>query len=129
MRASAGSPVIPAGHSSGLTYCVRTLAAVIEQLGSELSERFRRIGESAGILPENFADSKALASTAAFGVLARVYRGMADSSTKDVRWLKAEHYAAEYERMCSRLRLSVDTNGDGTAEQTRSLGNVRLRRD
>lgn len=128
LRASANAPVISAGNVSGPRYYVRTLAAVIEQVGSEMSERFRRLGESGGVQPADFADSKALAVAAAFGVLSRVYRGMADASSGDVRWLKAEHYAGEYERMCGRLCLSVDADGDGIAEQTRALGNVRLKR-
>jgi len=129
LRASADGPVISAGNATGPKYYVRTLMAAIEQVSSEISERFRRLGESNGIVATDFSDSRALAAATAFGVLARIYRGMAATVADDVRWMKAEHYAGEYERMCSRLRLSVDANGDGIAEQTRSLGNVRLRRD
>ena len=49
-------------------------------------------------------------------------------SPADPHWAKAEHYQQDFTRMQMQLRLAIDADGDGLAEQTRTLGNVTLRR-
>lgn len=120
---------LPPGDDSDLTWFVRSFIPQIAMVSAELSERFRRHSEAVGVEAEDFAESSELIASTASGVLAKVFRSAATAGKGDVNWLKAEHYSSEFEKLTGRLRLAVDVNGDGTAEQTRCLGNVRLRRD
>ena len=108
---------------------VLSFAPQIAQASNALAERLRTAGEAAGIVPESFADSDQLRTVAAHATLAALFAASAEGAEKsDARWSKARHYWRLCQEGLLRLRLAVDVNGDGLAEQTRSLANVRLRR-
>ena len=94
-----------------------------------LAEKLRRVAEAAGVAAAQFADSAQLRSAVACGMIADVFVARADNSREgDANWIKAQHYRQEFARMQLQMRLAVDADGDGLAEQTRTLGNVNLRR-
>jgi hypothetical protein len=87
------------------------------------------MAEVAGIRSADFADSTQLRVAAAYGALGSIFVARAENAQPgDANWIKAEYYRQEFRRLQLQLRLVVDANGDGKAEQTRTLGNVALRR-
>ncbi len=129
LRADDDSDPLPPPAGSELAYYVRTFAAQIQCTSATLSERLRHTVEANGIVAAEFADSSQLTQVAAVGVLAAVFVARAENaSPADANWVKAEHYRGRFRSLQSQLRLAVDANGDGVAEQTRTLGNVALRR-
>lgn len=131
LRADRTSPAIPPAEAagSGLSFLVRTLSPQIHRICAALSEKLRTIVESSPIASARFADSQQLHITAATGTLATIFLAMAEEAGQgDVNWLKAQNYRQQFAEMQNQLRLAIDADGDGTAEQTRTLGNVTLRR-
>jgi len=129
LRADEDEPAVPPAAASGLAYYVRTFAAQIRRTSEALGERLRHTAEAEGIAAAEFADSSQLAQAAAMGVLAAIFVARAENaSPADANWVKAEHYRDGFASLQSQLRLAVDADGDGVAEQTRTLGNVALRR-
>ena len=129
LRPGADDPAIPGPDADGLTYHIRTCAAQIAAVSAGLGETLRQLAEVAGISEADFADSAQLVRVTALGVLAGVFRARCEAARpNDANWIKADHYEAEFRRARNELRLAVDADGDGFAEQTRTLGNIRLRR-
>jgi len=110
-------------------FSVRTFAPQIRTVSQTLAEKLRQVEEVAGVAAADFADSVQLRMTAACGTLAAIFVTRSENATSaDANWAKAEHYRTRFERLGLQLRLTVDVDGDGLAEQTRALGNVTLRR-
>jgi hypothetical protein len=129
LRADALAPPIAPRPGASLSFRVRTLAPRIRDISETLSEKLRRMAEVVGIDSADFADSDQLRRATARGVLAGAFRARADNARpNDANWIKAEHYRREFVQAQNQLRLAVDRDGDGTAEATRTLGNVTLRR-
>ncbi len=123
-----GSAVAPPA-GTGLTFSVRSFAALTTDLSATLAEKLRLATESAGIASIDFADSAQLSRTMAYGVLASLFVARAEqANATDVNWAKATYYREQYEAMQLTLRLAADVDGDGAAEETRTLGNIQLRR-
>jgi len=124
----AGDPVAPPAGSS-LSYHVRTFGPQIRSVSATLSEKLRQLAEVAGLSTADFADSAQLRWTAAHGVLASIFLARADGAADDdAHWVKARYYRRLFGQLQVQLRLAVDADGDGIAEQTRTLGNVALKR-
>jgi len=129
LRGSADDEAIAPPAGTGLSFYVRTYAAQIANVSGTLSEKLRQILEVAGVCSGDFADSSQLKTVAAYGVLSSIFVARADNATaQDANWTKAEHYHKKFHEQQLQLRLAVDSDGDGVAEQTRTLGNVSLRR-
>jgi hypothetical protein len=129
LRSNPDAPAIAPPAANNLTFCVRTLAPRIADVSETLAEKLRHLAEVAGIDSADFADSAQLRHATACGTLAGVFLARADNARPDdANWIKAEHYRREFLQAQNHLRLAVDLDGDGTAESTRSLGNVTLRR-
>lgn len=130
LRAGADDEAIapPSGIGCG-KFFVRTFDVQIARVSDALAEKLRRVCEATGISAGRFADSAQLAATACYGVLADCYTARSTGSeAADANWIKARHYRELFASAQLRLRLAVDIDGDGFAEQTRTLGNVQLRR-
>jgi hypothetical protein len=124
----AASPVAPKA-GTGLSFHVRTFDPQVRGVSDTLAEKLRQMAEVAGIRSADFADSTQLRVAAAYGALGSIFVARAENAQPgDANWIKAEHYRQEFRRLQLQLRLVVDANGDGKAEQTRTLGNVALRR-
>jgi hypothetical protein len=127
----AGAPLPPPAppNPDNLAFHVVSFAAQIQAVSHSLSERLRHAAEVAGVTAADFADSTQLRLAVAHGVLGTVFVARAeDASPADAHWAKAQHYRDEYRRLAPQLRLAVDADGDGQAEQTRTLGHINLRR-
>jgi hypothetical protein len=129
LRAAAQDPPIAPPAGSGLAFAVVTYKPQIRQISAALAEKLRAMVEASPIASASYADSAQLRLAAALGTLASVFLARAESpAPADPNWAKAEHYRQEFARMQMQLRLAIDADGDGFAEQTRTLGNVTLRR-
>ena len=129
LRPDAEADAVPPVAGTGLHFELRTFAAQIASVSATLAEKLRTASEAAGISAAEFADSAQLARCCAAGVLASVYTARAENAAaEDANWTKAEHYRRVFRRRQVRLRLAVDADSDGTAESTRTLGHVALRR-
>ena len=117
----------PAGTS--LKYQINTFAPQVSAAAATLHEKLRQIAEAEGISEADFADSAQLGRAIALGALAAIFTARAANATgADANWVKAEHYRRQHVAATAAIRLAQDTNGDGVAERTRTLGNVSLRR-
>ena len=129
LRADAADNAIAPPGGTGLSFYVRSFSARISDVSRTLGEKLRQLSDVAGIARADFTDSEQLRITTSYGVLAGIFLARADNARPhDANWIKAEFYRAEFRRAQNQLRLAVDTDGDGTAEQTRTLGNVSLKR-
>jgi len=129
LRPSVEGVAIAPPSGTALQFIVLTYAAQIGRVSDALSEKLRAMVEASPIASADFADSAQLRQAAAYGTLAAVLVAQAENaSAEDANWGKAEHYRAEFARLQTQLRLAIDVDGDGLAEQTRTLGNVTLRR-
>jgi len=129
LRADPAADAIPPEALGGANFLIRSFAPQRRTTWLALSEALRRASEAAGIAAADFADSQQLRLTVAYGTLAAIFAARADHTrAEDANWIKAEHYRREFHRLRPQLRLTVDEDGDGVAEQTRALGNVTLRR-
>ncbi|MBI5723192.1 MAG: hypothetical protein HZA50_04480 [Planctomycetes bacterium] len=129
LRADESAAAIAPPAGTALKYQVLTYQPQIAALCAQLAEKLRTIVESSGINSADFADSAQLRQAAVCGTLAKIFAARAENSMPgDPNWIKSGHYAEQFAAMRLQLRLAVDADGDGLAEQTRSLGNVSLRR-
>ncbi len=129
LRAGATDPAVAPPAGSGLSFYIRSFAVRITKVSSTLAEKLRTLSEVAGIGQADFADSAQLSVTTVYGVLADVFLARADNGrANDANWPKADFYRNEFIHSQNRLRLALDADGDGTAERTRTLGNVILKR-
>ena len=129
LRADTSADAVSPPSGSGLSFCIETFAVQIEAVSNTLAEKLRQITEVAGIDSADFADSTQLRLATAVGVLSTIFVTRAQNATdSDANWVKAEHYRDEFRTRQLQLRLTVDADGNGRAEQTRTLGNMTLRR-
>lgn len=129
LRADANAAAVAPQDGSALQFHVRTYGPQIAEVSRTLAEKLRQISETAGIAPADFMDSAQLRMTVTFGALESIFVARsASAAADDPNWTKALYYRDLFRRQQVGLRLAVDANGDGVAEQTRTLGNVTLRR-
>ncbi|MFA6133384.1 MAG: hypothetical protein WC869_05130 [Phycisphaerae bacterium] len=129
LRAERGQPLIPPSMASGASFCVRTFKPQIHLVCEALAEKLRRMMEASPVTSANFEDSAQLRQAAAIGTLGTLFFALAESAApSDPNWAKAECYRSQFAQLQSRLRLAIDLDGDGVAEETRTLGHITLRR-
>ncbi len=123
----AGAVAPPAG--TDLKYYINTFAPQISVVEATLNEKLRQLGETDGISSAEFVDSSQLRKALALASLASVFTARAsNAAADDANWVKAEFYRRQHVAAVGALRLAKDLDGDGFAEQTRTLSNVSLRR-
>ena len=129
LRADTDDQAIPPGNAASLKFHVRTFGPQIRGVSETLAEKLRQISEAAGVKAADFENSAQLRSSTAHGALASIFLARADNAApSDANWIKAEYYRNHFRQLQLQLRLVVDSNADGSAELTRTLGNVRLHR-
>ncbi len=129
LRPRTDLPAIPPQPCTDASLLVHTYQAQIQAVSSNLGEKLRTLAEAEGVDISDFGPSWQLTHAVTCGVLAEVFTSRAEQGqVDDTTWLKVRHYGDEFRRSLVQIRLTVDANGDGIAERTRSLGNVRLRR-
>lgn len=129
LRPDRGGPATAPPSGASLNYRINTFSPQISLARQSLYEKLRRIGEANGITATDFVDSSQLREAVAFAALAQVFVARASNATSDdANWVKSEFYRRQHLAAVSAIRLAQDVNGDGVAEQTRTIGNVSLRR-
>lgn len=129
LRASRESVASPPPAQQNVNFAVISYAAQIQDVAVSLAEKLRLLQEAGGIKPANFCDSEQLRIATAYGALAEIFTGRAvHQADQDVNWAKARHYRQLFSTAQLQIRLAIDADADGIAEQTRTLGNVSLRR-
>ncbi|MBN1554231.1 MAG: hypothetical protein JXA11_05765 [Phycisphaerae bacterium] len=129
LRVDADAPPVAPPAGTDLSFYVRSFGPQIQSVSATLAEKLRQLSQVAGIASADFADSAQLRVTTAHGALAGIFLARADNARPhDANWIKAEFHRAEFLRCQDQLRLAVDADGDGVAEETRTLGNVYLKR-
>ena len=129
LRADVEGPAIAPPPGSKLSFYVCTFAPTISGVSEALAEKLRQMAEVAGVDTARFAESAQLRLATALGALSAIFVARAENSSgQDANWTKSEYYRQEFRNLQLQLRLVVDADGDGMAEQTRTLGNVMLRR-
>jgi hypothetical protein len=122
--------VIPVGSASGLTWRIVSYAQQAYEVLWQLSQK---LGLSPGCASEQsvediiHSDSLRLASV--FGVLTHIFEALytgADGQTVLVE--KKEHYQWQYGKAIERLRVNVDTDDDGDADERITPSVVQLMR-
>jgi len=129
LRADLDGAAIAPLAGSDLKYYVQTFLPQIVAAEAALSEKLRQVSEAEGIAVADFVDSCQFRKAVALAALAAVFVARAANATDaDPHWIKAEFYRRQHVAAVAAIRLARDINGDGVAEQTRTLGNVALRR-
>ena len=129
LRAGTEAEAVAPPSGTSLHFYVRTFSPQVQAAYATLSEKLRQMAEVAGVASADFADSAQLRTTIAHGSLSAIFVARAENAAPhDANWIKAEYYRGQFRRLQLQLRLAVDADGDGIAEQTRTLGNVTLRR-
>ena len=129
LRVDTADPAIAPPVSSSVSYHIRSYAAQIRSVSTALGEKPRQVSETTPLATADFADSTQLRIATAYGTLAEIFTARADNAEPyDANWIKAQHYRQLFGQGQLQLRMAVDTDGDGFAERTRSLGNVTLKR-
>lgn len=131
VRSDSGDEAVAPPSGTGVTYRVSTFGPQAAQVAFELSEYFG-IGPgdaSSEITVDDILDTEVLKQASVFGVISAVYAMLASKADDENFWRKSQHYRRLFEKARERCRLSIDTDGDGTAEITKIGGSVRLVRD
>jgi hypothetical protein len=129
LRSERDGPAAAPPTGSSLKYYINTFAPQISAAQSTLLEKLRRISEASGVAAASFVDSAQFLHAVALAVLSDTFTARASNAfADDANWVKAEFYRRQHVAAVSALRLATDIDGDGLAEQTRTLGNVSLRR-
>ncbi len=129
LRADREADAVAPPAGSDLKYYINTFGPQVCAARDDLLERLRRISETDGIDPADFVDSARLRRAVAFAALAGIFTARSSGAVgDDANWIKAEFYRREHAAAVGTLRLARDLDGDGLADQTRSLSNVTLRR-
>ncbi|MCF7957976.1 MAG: hypothetical protein K9M57_05950, partial [Phycisphaerae bacterium] len=112
-------------------YGITSYDPQIEEASDLLLRRFGIKEEgSESVSVEDIMDVRALRLVCVYAVLAMLYSGMAEwgDGTTDF-WTKAHHYQAMCRLARNRVRLEIDTDDDGIAEQVRDGNTTRLQRE
>lgn len=129
LRSSVDGPAIAPPAGTDLSWQVLSYASQIGDVSAALAEMLRHACEASPIAQADFVDSAQLRLCCATGVLERIFSARAENARPyDACWIKAEYFRTAWQQARAQLRLAVDLDGDGQAEETRSLGHCRLRR-
>lgn len=128
LRMSNEQAAIPVGSASGLTWRIVTYTVQAYEVLWQLSQK---LGLSPGCASEqsveDIVDIEPLRAVSVFGVLAIVFESLyVGADGQDVLIEKKEHYQWQHSKALERLRVQVDSNDDGQADETVQPGVVKL---
>jgi hypothetical protein len=127
---SEADPVAPPAGSD-ISYRISTFRPQIAEVSLQLTQY---LGIQPGcadsdVLADAILDTEAVRQVCAFGVIAAAYAMPANKPGGEQFEEKARHYERLFEKGKERLRVSLDTDGDGVADEMRFGGCGRLVRD
>ncbi|MDD4889771.1 MAG: hypothetical protein PHU85_07545 [Phycisphaerae bacterium] len=129
---TAADAAAPALAGDNLDWHVISFAAQAQAVALEMLAHFGLSPANPASLwsADDIAYPDALRTLSAYGVLATVLAGAAQrGDDADGTWAKAAHYRRLFDRLLPKIRLGLDSTGDGQADVVRHLGAPRLRRD
>jgi hypothetical protein len=128
-----GEDRVPLPAATDLEFSIHTFDPQHEEARFALLARFGLESEArdpVADLEKWIAQRRVLRRASVALVLATLYRGQsADGPEASGLARKSEHYARLYEDEVSKARVALDRDGDGRADDVRTLSSHRLRRD
>ncbi|MFO8014799.1 MAG: hypothetical protein R6X20_16005 [Phycisphaerae bacterium] len=128
---TAGDEAVPLPSATDLALRIQTFDPQHEEARYALLARFGLEADAAdptADLADWIAQRRSLRRASVALVLATLYRGQAAGGADGGLATKADHYARLYEDEVAKVRLILDRDGDGRADDVRSLASHRLRR-
>ncbi len=128
-RDATDSVDLPTGHP--WTYSIDTFDAQAEEVRFELLSRLGLESDRHGLDQEAWVlDRRVLRRASVFATLAMIFEGQSGGN-EEGRTLaaKAALYRGLYEKELAKIRVRLDRNGDGLADDMRAPGSARLSRD
>jgi hypothetical protein len=126
VRADKIEAAIPPPAGTDITYRVSTFAPQMNEAAEALVRQF-------GIEPDDSAsliEPDELRQAVVFAALTCIYATMADNAeTSELFWKKSLHYRTLFEQAREQIQLTIDTDGDGTSDETKQGGSIRLVRE
>jgi len=131
VRSDSEADAIAPPTGTDVSYRISTFGPQACEAAFELTEYFGvRPGDPASDIDvEDILDTQALRRASVFAVIASVYAMLASKSDDEVFWGKSLYYRGLFERARERCRFSVDADGDGVADVTKTGASGRLMRD
>lgn len=131
IRADSEDEPVPLPASGNGFFRISTLKPQAAEAAFELT---RYLGIQPGdptsdIEVSDILDTSVLKQASVFAVIADVYRLLATEEDNNDYWTASRYYRECFERARSAIKLTIDTDSDGIAEQTNMGGAVRLIRD
>ncbi len=123
-------PIAPPA-ATGVSYRISTFGPQTSEIGFQLTEYF-------GIGPgnpasdadvENVLYADVLKRASVFAVISSVYATLANKAEDENFWKKSLYYQKLFEKARERCQLSLDVDGDGTADATKTGASRKLVRD
>jgi hypothetical protein len=123
-------PIAPPA-ATDVSYRISTFGPQAGEVGFQLTEYFG-IGPgnpASDVNVEDVVDIDVLRRASVFAVISSVYAMLASKAKDENFWKKSLHYQKLFERARERCRLSIDVDGDGVADITKTGASKRLVRD
>ena len=128
-RDATDSVDLPVGHP--WTYSIDTFDAQAEEVRFELLSRLGLESDRQGLDQEAWIlDRRVLRRASVFATLAMIFEGQSGGNQEGLTLsAKAALYRGLYEKELARIRVRLDRDGDGLADDMRAPGSARLSRD
>jgi hypothetical protein len=133
VRGDSEQAAIPVGNASGLIYRVATFTP---QAVEAMVEITTWLGLRPGVAEAKYGvgdifNIRSLHLLGVYRVLVMIFGTLygTEADTDKIYSLKRDYYQLLYNSMLQRIRIVLDSNGDGVAEKTIAGGSVRLVRE
>jgi hypothetical protein len=111
----------PIGSAASIAFSIRTFHPQ-RQIISDLIRQAARVGEGTDLPGAVILPSASLRNTAALGAFHLIYCALAAASSDPAELSRrADYYERLYRRALTRLRVEIDTDGDGEGNLVRPL--------
>jgi len=118
----------PITSASGVPYAVRTFGAQ-RQVVSDLLRRAAGVGPESALVDATIVNAESLRRVCVLGTLQMIYSILAAAAAEPANLeTRASFYELAYRRALARVRVEIDTNGDGKGDVVRLLNVLDLRR-
>ena len=127
-RSAADSVEMPAG--ADWVWSIDTFDPQAEEVRFELLSRLGLAVDDDGLdLEELVLQRRSLRRASVFGILVMIFEGQSGTAEEGRNLAaKAALYRRLYDKELSKLRVRIDTDGDGYGDDTRAPGSIRLTR-
>jgi hypothetical protein len=123
LRANPTEVPVPPPSGTDVEWRISTFASRAEAVAEELAVYFG-IGSDCDL--ESVMNTEVLRQASTLAVISSIYTTWANHAPDDIFWIKSRHYKQEFEKARLRCSISIDTNGDGVADLTRTGSSIRM---